>query len=173
MRRFIDQTPATPGASTKPDHVGFGRCFVNEDEPSQLRLPPLSPPGLACPHDIGPILLGGVQRLFFNVRPSLPSVSQIRVMLASTPCVSNSQTLSSASVVSGFEATCSLIAPYSAASFGGTWHRCGRAVVSPVPARRERAFDTYDMLTNSISAISPTGVPMSAPAKTLSRRSCP
>src|SRR5580698_8905968 len=173
MRRFIDQTLATPGASTKPNHVGFGRCFVNKNEPSQLCLPPLSPPDLACRHDIGTILLGGVQRLFFNVRSSLSSVSQIRVVLASMPCVSNSQTFISASVRSGAEATCSLIAPYKAASFGGTWHRCGRAVVSPVPARRESALETYDILTNSISVISPTEVPMSAAAKTLSRRSCP
>src|SRR5271156_3763448 len=154
-------------------HVGFGRCFVNEDEPPQLCLPPPSPPRLACRHDIGTILFGGVQRLFFNVRSSLASVSQIRVVLASTPCVSSSQTFISASVVSGVESTCSLIAPYRPASFGGTWHRCGRAVVSPVPARRERALETYDILTNSISAISPTGVPISAAAKTLSRKSCP
>src|SRR5271163_3959146 len=173
MRRFVDQALATPGASTKPDHVGFGRSFVNEDEPSQRCLPPLSPPCLACRHDIGTILFGGMQRLFFSVRSSLANVSQIRVVLASTPCVSNSQTFISVSVISGVEATCSLIAPYKAASFGGTWHRCDRAVVSPVPARRERTLDTYDILTNSISAISPTGVPMSAAAKTLSRKSCP
>src|SRR5580698_9197100 len=170
---FIDQAPATPGASTEPDHVGFGRCFVNENELFQFGLPPLSPSGLARRHDIGTILFGSVQRLFFSVRSSLPSVSQIRVVLASVPCVSNSQTFISASVRSGVEATCSLIAPYKGASLGGTWHRCGRAVVSPVPARRERALDTYDILTNSISAISPTGVPISAAAKTLSRRSCP
>src|ERR1700722_20386939 len=96
MRSFIDQAFATPGASAKPDHVGFGRCFVNEDEPPQLCLPPLSPPRLACHHDIRPILFGGVQRLFFNVRSSLPSVSQIRVVLASTPWVSNSHTFISA-----------------------------------------------------------------------------
>src|SRR4051812_28576975 len=117
MRRFIDQAPATSGAPTKPNHVGFGRCFVNEDEPSQLCLPPLSPPRFACRHDIGTILFGGVQRLFFNVRSSLASVSQIRVVLASIPCVSNSHTFISASVASGVEATCSLIAPYKAASF--------------------------------------------------------
>src|SRR5277367_679280 len=106
MRRFVDQAPAAPGASAKPDHVGFGRCFVNEDEPFQLCLPPLSSPGLTCRHDIRTILFGGMQRLFFNVRSSLSSVSQIRVVLASTPCVSNSQTFSSASVLSGAAATC-------------------------------------------------------------------
>src|SRR5580704_17391555 len=100
MRRFGNQPPTAPAAPAKPDHVGFDRCFVNEDELSQLRFPALSPPRPASLHDVRTILFGGVQGLFFNVRSSLSSVSQIRVVLASTLCTSNSQTFSSSSVAS-------------------------------------------------------------------------
>src|ERR1700723_4083691 len=100
MWRLVNQPLTASAASAKPDHVGLGRCFVNEDEPSQLRFPALSLPGPASLYDVRTILFGGGQGLFFNVRSSLSSVSQIRVVLASTLCTSNSQTFSFSSVAS-------------------------------------------------------------------------
>src|SRR5271154_305032 len=173
MGRFIDQPGAPCRPTPKPCHVGFGERFIDENELFRSHLTLFPPPAPAGTGDIRTILLGRVDRLFFNVRSRSLKVSQIKVTLASTSRVSSSHAFSSSNVVSGTANTRSRIAAWCAFSFGVTGQRGGRAFVSPVSRRRPRALETYEMLTRSISAITPTDPPSSEAANARSRRSCP
>jgi hypothetical protein len=73
VRRMTDQAFALGGTAAQPCHVRLGRRLVDEDEPGRVerRLTAFpAPPGLG---DIGPVLLGRMERLFLYVSPSLVS----------------------------------------------------------------------------------------------------
>jgi hypothetical protein len=110
MRHGSDQAMAAFGPAVAPCHVGLDPGFIDENElrRGQLRL-------LLAPLDtrLGNIrtrLLGGMERLFLNVRLSAAKVLFIRPVLAEILCVSSSQARNSAIVASGRLATCASIA---------------------------------------------------------------
>jgi hypothetical protein len=57
------------GASAQARQIGLGSRFVQKDQTRRIEaaLPP--PPCLACPDQIGPILLTGPECLFLYVSP--------------------------------------------------------------------------------------------------------
>ena len=73
MRTAGHQALAARGPPAQPGHVGLGRRLVDEDEPAGGELPLLGPPQPSSLGDIGPSLLGGVERLFLYVSPRATS----------------------------------------------------------------------------------------------------
>jgi hypothetical protein len=67
MRHANPQTAPPRGPSVTPGHVGRGPGLVDEDEPRGVEIQLALEPRLAPLPDIGPVLLGGMRRLFLRV----------------------------------------------------------------------------------------------------------
>ena len=107
MGCLVDQPRALAGASAQPHHVGLEpvdrlrRSTINEDQRPRIQPERAIAPCQACLCDIGAVLFGGMQGLFFSVRPSRRKLLESRAELAQTWCVLKSQACNSASVASG------------------------------------------------------------------------
>lgn len=70
VRSVADQPFALGRAAAQSGQISFGGRLVDEDEPGGIESS-LGPPPLAARlDDIGPVLFGGMERLFLYVRPS-------------------------------------------------------------------------------------------------------
>ena len=105
MRHSRDQPFATGGATIKPGHVRLGPALVNKYQLGWVQIRLLLPPSGTRLGNVGAILLGCMQRLFFTVRSSVVSVFHIRPVLAETLWVAASQDCNSTMVASGWAVT--------------------------------------------------------------------
>src|SRR3954453_2352731 len=67
MRHASPQPPPARGPPIAPGHVGGSPSLVDEDQPFGIEIQLALEPGLAPPADVGPVLLGGMRRLFLRV----------------------------------------------------------------------------------------------------------
>src|SRR5689334_18319220 len=101
VRHAADKALAARGAAiaSRHDHVGRNPRLVDEDQAvglqEGLRRPPDDPRG----SDVRPLLLGGVERLFFSVMPKLSRKRQIDESATAIPAA-DKRALSSSSVMS-------------------------------------------------------------------------
>src|ERR671938_331933 len=66
--RHTNPQPPTPGCpSVTPGHVGGSPSLVDEHQPRGIKIQLALEPGLAPLADVGPVLLGGMRRLFLRV----------------------------------------------------------------------------------------------------------
>jgi hypothetical protein len=84
VRHGGDQALAALGAAVQPGHVRLRPGLVDEDQPLGVQLVLVLAPFGSRLSDVRPVLLGGAQRLFFNVKPSSLRVSDSRPLLADT-----------------------------------------------------------------------------------------
>ncbi len=63
------QTLAAPAATVGAGHVGLGPCLIDEDQAVGVQVELAIEPSLPALQDVGPLLLGGVRRLFLRVMP--------------------------------------------------------------------------------------------------------
>ena len=82
MRHRLDDAHATRRSAAGAGHVGLGAGFIDKHEPIWIDLGKLLVPALTLFFHVGPILLSGVQRLFFSTRPS--SASHLPMVRTST-----------------------------------------------------------------------------------------
>ena len=73
VRSVTDQPLAFGRAAAQARHIGLGRRLVDEDEPGRVERSLAAFPAPAGLGDIGPVLLGRMERLFLYVSPSLVS----------------------------------------------------------------------------------------------------
>lgn len=66
MRNFGTQTLATRPPAPQRGHVGFGPCFVNEDQTGPVNPALILFPSRPLAHDIGAILLGCEYGFFYS-----------------------------------------------------------------------------------------------------------
>jgi hypothetical protein len=113
MRRMTDQSLAFGRTAPQAGQVCFGRRFVDEDKPRRLERALAAFPVAAGLGDVGPVLLGRVERLFLYVSPSLPSTQWIAPIVQPKP----NRCLISSKVTSGSLATnCRMLSPCSGSS---------------------------------------------------------
>ena len=77
VRHGIDQALAPLSPAGAPHHVGGGPRLVQEHETSGVHVTLPHAPALSIPGNVGPILLGGSQRLFLCDRPRRRSIRRI------------------------------------------------------------------------------------------------
>ena len=70
VRNGADQALAARGAAIDARHVGLHPSLVDEDQPRSFELRLALAPSLPRRGNIGPLLLGGTERLFLSVRPN-------------------------------------------------------------------------------------------------------
>lgn len=73
MRTTCHEALSARGPPAQASHVRLGRRFVDEDETAGGELTLLGPPLPSSFGDIGPALLGGMERLFLYVSPRATS----------------------------------------------------------------------------------------------------
>src|SRR3954463_6710406 len=66
MRHASPQPPPARGPPVAPGHVGGSPGLVDEDQPFGIEIELALEPGLAPFANVGPVLLGGMRRLFFT-----------------------------------------------------------------------------------------------------------
>src|ERR1700704_5815646 len=116
MGRGVDQPRAALTAASETNHIGFGPCFIDEDQPGGLQAGLALTPFRSSLGNVRSVLLRRVQGLFFSVKRNWVRVFHINLILADTSCVSSSQVRNSFSVASGRAFTCSWIAVWYGAS---------------------------------------------------------
>src|SRR5215212_8855834 len=97
------QALATQRPSVTPGHVGGGPGLVHEHEALGIEVELTLEPCLSSPQHIGPVLLGGVRRLFLRVIRWRRQKRQSAVTLTWAPC-SAKRAFSSGRVISGISA---------------------------------------------------------------------
>src|SRR5215213_11913690 len=97
------QALATQRPSVAPSHVGGGPGLIDEHKPRRVKVELALEPGLAPLADVGPILLGGMRRLFLHVILWRRQKRQSALTLTWAPC-SAKRAFSSGSVMSGTSA---------------------------------------------------------------------
>ena len=107
--------------SAQAGHLGRRPGLVDEDRALRIEVELPLEPGLAPLHDVGPILLGGMRRLFLNVMPRRSKKRQTVPRATPSPRSCRSFSASSASVMSGL---------------ADTWLRMNAASASIRPDRR-------------------------------------
>jgi hypothetical protein len=63
-RRFAHEPPSSGAAAPLSNHFGVGSGLVDEDKLAGIKARLFGFPRLPCFSDVGPFLLGGVQRFF-------------------------------------------------------------------------------------------------------------
>lgn len=121
MRDYSPAAFAPRRPSAQAGHLGRRPCLVDEDRALRIEVELPLEPGLAPLHDVGPILLGGMRRLFLNVMPRRSKKRQTVPRATPSPRSCRSFSASSASVMSGF---------------ADTWLRMNAASASIRPDRR-------------------------------------
>src|ERR1051326_1296100 len=104
MRHAAEDALAARGTAMAPCHVGRNPGLVDEDQAVGLQEGLGGPPDDPRGSDIRPLLFGGMERLFFSVRPRLSRKRQIDEMATAMPCFARCA-WSSSSVMSGCAAT--------------------------------------------------------------------
>jgi hypothetical protein len=61
---MADQTLPARRAATQPGHIGLGRRLVDEDRSRRIESALATLPAASFLRDIGPVLLGRMERLF-------------------------------------------------------------------------------------------------------------
>ncbi len=101
VRRMADQPFSLGRAAAQPCQVRLGGRFVDEDEPGRLERALAAFPAPSRLGDVGPVLLGRMERLFLYVSPSRHSTQWIAPIVQSKP----SRCLISSKVTSGSRST--------------------------------------------------------------------
>ena len=140
-RRPGEEPPTAWSAAIEPGHLGAGAGLVDEDELVGVDKGPRRLPDAAPRRDVGTVLLGGAERLFFNDSPSRATADHIAPLLNRTPCAASNHVRSAASVRSGWASMCTASAPSCAGvSLRGRCPRRELALLSPVRRRRISAL---------------------------------
>ena len=66
VRHMGDQALPPRGAAVGACHVGLGPGLIDEDEAGGIDARLMATPALTAACDVGPMLLGGVQRFFYS-----------------------------------------------------------------------------------------------------------
>lgn len=68
--RHRAQTPLAAGtAAIQPGQLGVQTGFIDKDQPADVPTALLASPQCPCPFNVGPVLLGGARRFFYNSAP--------------------------------------------------------------------------------------------------------
>ncbi len=114
-------TSSLQGASIQPCHAGIGTGFIQKHQVCHIQACLLIYPCLSGLGNIGSLLLGRMECLFFSVNPSRLSILCMVVMPVDTSCSSFTHWHNSMSVISGLALTLANSTSYSPDNFSGIW----------------------------------------------------
>src|SRR4051794_14950935 len=176
MRHASPQPLTAPRPPVAPGHVGGGPSLIDEHQPLGIEIQLALEPGLASLADVGPILLGGMRRLFLRVIWCRRQKRQSALTLTWAPC-SAKRAFSSGRVMSGTSSKAAWIrSAWASVRRESRSPPCGLGRASPparrIPARRipcQRI--ALDALTPNRAAAWRHDKPASMAARTRERRS--
>jgi hypothetical protein len=108
MRHASPQALPARGSSVAPSHVRGSPGLVDEHQPFGIEIQLALEPGLAPLANVGPVLLGGIRRLFLRVIWWRRQKRQSALTLTWAPC-SASRAFNSGRVMSGTSASAAWI----------------------------------------------------------------
>src|SRR5215203_2993835 len=171
MRHASPQALPARGPSVAPGHVRGGPGLVDEHQPRRVEIQLALKPRLAPLADVGPVLLGGMRRLFLRVILCRRQKRQSALTLTCAP-FSAKRAFNSGRVMSGTSAKAAWIrSAWASVRCESRSPPCGLGRASPPARRIPRQRMALEALTPNRAAAWRHDRPSSMAARTRERRS--